>query len=79
MATVKFVLRYNTEQQKKKLEKIAKKCGRSANAHILSLIDGAIAWDKQGGLVYEGNPMPSFSVTRPIPEGNDLKSSSSKK
>jgi len=42
MATVKFVLRYNTEQQKKKLEKIAKKCGRSANSHILHLIDNEV-------------------------------------
>ena len=42
MATVKFVLRYNTEQQKKKLQAIAKKCGRSANSHILYLIDNEI-------------------------------------
>lgn len=46
MATVKFVLRYKTEQQKKKLEKIAEKVGRSANSHILYLIDAAIEWDK---------------------------------
>jgi len=46
MAT-KFVLRYRTEQQKKKLEKIADKCGRSANSHILCLIDDAIELDKK--------------------------------
>lgn len=39
MAKVTFLLRYKTEAQKKKLEKIADKCGRSANAHILYLID----------------------------------------
>jgi len=42
MATVKFVLRYNTEQQKAKLEKIAKECGRSANAHLNFLINKEI-------------------------------------
>ena len=42
MATVKFVLRYNTEQQKAKLEKIAKQCGRSANSHINYLINKEI-------------------------------------
>jgi hypothetical protein len=47
MATVKFVLRYKTEQQKKKLEKIADKCGRSANSHILHLIDANIELNKQ--------------------------------
>ena len=60
MATVKFVLRYNTEQQKKKLEKIAKRCGRSANSHILQLIDSNIEmnknvdkFNKTGVLTYE--------------------------
>jgi len=46
MATVKFVLRYRTEQQKKKLEKIADKCGRSANSHILYLIDRDIEYSR---------------------------------
>lgn len=36
---ITYVLRYKTETQKKKLEKIAKQCGRSANSHILYLID----------------------------------------
>jgi hypothetical protein len=45
MAT-KFVLRYKTEQQKKKLEKIAERCGRSANSHILHLIDHNIELNK---------------------------------
>ena len=44
---IKFVLRYKTEQQKKKLEKIAKRCGRSANSHILQLIDSNIELNKQ--------------------------------
>jgi len=52
MATVKFVLRYNTEQQKKKLQSIAKRCGRSANAHILQLIDRNI---ETNGLVDDFN------------------------
>lgn len=43
MATLKFVLRYNSLKQKEKLEKIAKKCGRSANSHILQLIDKDIS------------------------------------
>ena len=45
MAT-KFVLRYKTEQQKKKLEKIAERCGRSANSHIFHLIDHNIELNK---------------------------------
>lgn len=44
---IKFVLRYKTEQQKKKLEKIAARCGRSANSHILHLIDNNININKQ--------------------------------
>ncbi len=47
MATVKFVLRYKTERQKKKLEDIAKRCGRSANSHILHLIDANAELYKQ--------------------------------
>jgi predicted DNA-binding protein len=46
MATVKFVLRYSTEQQKSKLEKIAKNCGRSANSHIVQLIEKEITENK---------------------------------
>lgn len=52
MATVKFVLRYKTAQQKKKLEKIAERCGRSANSHILQLIDRNI---ETNGLLDEFN------------------------
>mgnify|MGYP003405632919 CR=1 FL=1 len=66
MATIKFVLRYKTEQQKKKLEKIADKCGRSANAHILHLIDSNIdlvkqvdIFNKTGKIFYQsGEPAP---------------------
>lgn len=43
---VTFIIRYKTEQQKKKLEAIAKHCGRSANSHILYLVDREIAWEK---------------------------------
>jgi hypothetical protein len=51
MATVKFVLRFKTEQQKKKLEKIAEKSGRSANSHILYLVDNDIEVNKKWAVV----------------------------
>lgn len=47
MATLGFPLRFNTEQQKKKIEDLAKENGRSANSHILFLIDRAILYDEQ--------------------------------
>ncbi len=55
---IKFVLRYKTEQQKKKLEKIADQCGRSANSHILHLIDRDIAWDKSKRVLSQEEKMP---------------------
>lgn len=70
MATVKFVLRYNTEQQKKKLEKIAKKCGRSANSHILHLIDTDIEIKKRVG-IYNKTGIMSFSNLPPTSKHNN--------
>lgn len=59
--TIKFVLRYETEQQKKKLEKIAKKNGRSANSHILYLINKEIQHSKTSSTFYETGVLPSTS------------------
>jgi len=44
---ISFPLRYNTEKQKKGLEDLAKENGRSANAHILHLIDRAVLSEQQ--------------------------------
>jgi hypothetical protein len=42
-----FPLRFNSENQKLSLIKLAKQNGRSANSHILYLIDRAVLSDSQ--------------------------------
>lgn len=47
MATLSFPLRFDSINQKQSLKDLAKENGRSANAHILYLIDKAILSDSQ--------------------------------
>lgn len=47
MATLSFPLRFESEKQKKDIEKLAKGENRSLNAHLLYLIDRAILSDEQ--------------------------------
>ena len=47
MATLNFPLRFQSEQQKAKIKRIAKDHNRSMNAHILTLIDDAVELNKK--------------------------------
>lgn len=47
MATLSYPLRFESETQKKDIEKLAKENNRSLNAHILFLIDRAVLSNNQ--------------------------------